>query len=941
MKAMCLAFVVLFAGAALGQQPNGMTIENDLARWVIGADGRNVSFFDKTAGKEYADGAKAPFAMQVQQAGKSYMPSAVAYDNGRLACTFGEAGVTATIGVAIRPHYVLLEVLDVQGDGIESLTFLDSALQVAGRLDEPFAACALALNLLTNVPEVPGPNSLLRATCYPRFGMKGAKAAVIGCPTAQLRDIMKEVVSAADELPKSNIGDRIGGPWALDAEINRGSYLFDFGDLTEQTVDSWIALVKTLGLNQIDFHTGTSLRFGDCAPNPTLFPNGRASVKAVIDKLHAAGIGAGLHTYAFFIAKNTPYVTPVPDPRLGKDATFTLAELLPVDATAAPVAESTEQMHTTTGFFVRNSVTIQIDDELIAYGEISKQPPYAFTKCVRGALGTKAAEHAAGAKVHHLKECFGLFTPDADSTLLEEVAKNTADTFNECGFDMIYLDALDGEDILGGSENSWHYGSKFVFEIANRLNKPALFEMSTFHHHLWYVRARMGAWDHPSRSHKRFIDSHLAANQGGAGMFLPMNLGWWAVKTWDNSPNAPQLEPTYPDDIEYLMGKCLGAGMGISLMGVNPGNIDKIPAYQRLAPIFRQYEELRHAGYFSEEVKARLRVPGDEFTIEQAGEGAWRFRPVEYKRHKVQGIDGWSNKWTSANKFGEQPAQFRIEALMAAAPYDDPAAAVVEDFANPDALDDRAAQQGVTAKLEASTEQVKTGAGSGKLTGVNERPEARGAWAKIGKIYKPYLDIGGQRALGAWVYGDGSGALLNVQLRSPEHTTNGGMGDHYVVLDFTGWRYFELIEMEGGRIEEFSWPYGGSYAVYRELVDYKEVEKVSLWYNNLPPGQTVTTYVSPIKAIPLVSTKLVNPSVAIGGKTVTFPVEIESGSYLEFRSMTDCKLYGQKGELIAEITPQGEAPMLTAGEIAVEFNCGTPGASARAYVTVIGKGDLL
>jgi hypothetical protein len=224
---------------------------------------------------------------------------------------------------------------------------------------------------------------------------------------------------------------------------------------------------------------------------------------------------------------------------------------------------------------------------------------------------------------------------------------------------------------------------------------------------------------------------------------------------------------------------------------------------------------------------------------------------------------------------------------------------------------------------------------------MNGRADAVGAWAKIGKVYKPYLDIGGQRALGVWVYGDGSGALLNVQLRSPEHTTNGGMGDHYVVLDFTGWRYFELIEMEGARIEEFSWPYGGGYAVYRETVDYKEVEKVSLWYNNLPPGKPVTAYLSPIRAIPLVSTKLINPSVAVGGKTVTLPVEIESGQYVEFKSMTDCKLYGQKGELIAEIAPQGETPMLAAGDNAVEFNCATPGPGARAYVTLIGKGEPL
>ena len=62
----------------------------------------------------------------------------------------------------------------------------------------------------------------------------------------------------------------------------------------------------------------------------------------------------------------------------------------------------------------------------------------------------------------------------------------------------------------------------------------------------------MGAWDHPSRSHKRFIDIHCQANAALRRQFLPGHLGWWAVKTW----TGPQGEPTFADDIEYLCGKC-------------------------------------------------------------------------------------------------------------------------------------------------------------------------------------------------------------------------------------------------------------------------------------------------------------------------------------------------------------------------------------------------
>jgi hypothetical protein len=148
---------------------------------------------------------------------------------------------------------------------------------------------------------------------------------------------------------------------------------------------------------------------------------------------------------------------------------------------------------------MRNSVTLHIDDELITYKSISKEPPYAFTDCQRGANGTRAAPHARDAKVHHLKECFGLFVADGDSTLFEEIAARIAEVFNDGGFDMIYLDALDGEDIIGGPEAGWHYGSKFVFRLWKHLKRPALMEMSAFHHHLWYVRSRFEAWDTPAR----------------------------------------------------------------------------------------------------------------------------------------------------------------------------------------------------------------------------------------------------------------------------------------------------------------------------------------------------------------------------------------------------------------------------------------------------------
>jgi hypothetical protein len=910
-----------------------MIVENDYARIGLRADGNLVQFVDRQSGTDYCGQPETAAFARVTKDGKEYPSTSASLADGRLTLGFGEAAVEAVLKVTAEPHYFTVEVVSVSDEAVSQFVFVDIPLALKGDPAEPFAGCALALNLKTRVNGIPQATSRLWAACYPRFGFAGAQVALIGCPQGQLRKVMQEVVTAAPELPHSPIG----GPWALDGKDNNGSYLFNFGDLSEDKVDAWIALAQTLGITQIDFHGGGSFRFGDCQPNPTTYPNGAASMKAVIDKLHAAGILAGLHTYAMFMSKSCPWVTPVPDPRLGKDATFTLAADLPADAKDVPVVESTKDMHTTTGFFVRNSVTLQIDDELITFAGLSKEAPFAFTQCARGACGTTVAAHKQGAKVHHLRECFGLFCPDGDSTLYTEAAAKTAELYNEAGFDMIYLDALDGGDTVAGPENSWHYESKFTWEIWKRLNKPAIVEMSTFHHHLWYVRARMGAWDHPTRSHKKFIDIHCQANEGLKRQFLPGHLGWWSFKTWQGAYG----EPTFPDDIEYLCSKALANDTGFSVMGIDPNTVNKIPVLPRLAAITRRYECLRHANYFSDAVKEQVRVPGDEYTLFQADDGEWRFRPVAYDRHKVAGLDGWSDAWKATNRFGQQPLQLRIEALMSAGPYDADGNVTLADFSSPDDFAIRAAQPGITAKLEPSAAQVKVGAISGLFTATNATDTSTRSWCKQGKTFAPPVDLGGHQALGVWVYGDGEGEVLNLQQTSPTHLSH-GIADHYIDVDFTGWRYFELIEPEGKRHADYSWPYGDIYSMYREFIRPNAVEKLSLWYNNLPPKDTVTCYLSPVRALSTVSAKLRDPSVTVGGKTLAFPVEIATGQYLEFRSPTDCKLYGPQGEELATVTPQGGTPTLAAGDNEVRFACEAEGGvNPRAYVSVISQGEPL
>ena len=104
-------------------------------------------------------------------------------------------------------------------------------------------------------------------------------------------------------------------------------------------------------------------------------------------------------------------------------------------------------------------------------------------------------------------------------------------------------------------------------------------------------------------------------------------------------------------------------------------------------------------------------------------------------------------------------------------------------------------------------------------------------------------------------------------------------------------------------------------------------------------NDTVNLYLSPIKALPLISTELRNPAITIGERTIVFPIEMEIGSYLEFRSKDDCKLYGSDGKLLCEIEPKGNIPILQPGDNEITFKCDPEeNVHSRARVQVIGKG---
>jgi len=933
-----LAAAILLALGCRGfgqSQANGAGAEivfaTDHLRYLLGSDGANLGYVDTATGSNHiASGSRSYFAT-LNKRGSQFPGSITSCTENDLVLKFGDSGTTARVRVEKKPDYLTFEVRELSDPaGITELSLLNLQLDINGESTDAFAACAVDLNLQTFNANIPGYSRTLHVYCQSKDGFIGAKVAVIGCPGAALQNTLKQVIRDHRELPQTNLG----GPWAAEAPVTRGSYLIEMGRLNETNVDEWIAVAKSIGARQIDLHCGKTLRFGDLEPNRQAYPSGFDGVRKVVGQLHAAGLQAGLHTYAFYLAKDSKWVSPVPDPRLGKDKTFTLAKAVDDRETTLLVEEPTHGMSTITGFQIPNSVTLQIDDELMVFSEIATNLPYGFTKCQRGACGTRPATHSRHARVSQLKELFGLFSPDGDSTLFDELARRTAQVYNDGGFDMIYLDAIDGAGALAGKHSPAYYQGKFIFELNKHLKRPALMEMSAFDSHFWFARSRAGAWDVPSKSYKRFINHHYTDNQLYAKSFLPGNIGWWAI--WDWTPK--ERIRMFPEDVEYILCKSLASGDSLSWIECfTPESFAKSPSQKRFAALIKQYEELRLAGYFPESTRRKLGRLDQDFRLEQSEAGQWQFRPIVCDKHSVSGMDRQSYAWTSQNPYRDQPMELRIEAGLSLASFDDAKGETVEDFQNLRDYQDKRSSPGVSFALETVTAPATNSPVSARLKATSTQADRLGAWSMTTRQFASTLDFS-QRGFGVWVHGDGQGEVLNFMWKAPNNLCM-GLDEHYVVVDFRGWKYFEFIEPESDRVGTYHWPYhcfSGAPYVETAWVAYDKINSLTLGCINLPIGKEVECFVGPVKALPHVTARLINPSITLGGKRVVFPIELESGYYIDFRSMNDCKVYAPDGKVAWTIKPQGDVPMLKAGENRLEFDCRiSPAVNTRANITVI------
>jgi hypothetical protein len=475
---------------------------------------------------------------------------------------------------------------------------------------------------------------------------------------------------------------------------------------------------------------------------------------------------------------------------------------------------------------------------------------------------------------------------------------------------MTYFDG--SEDLQG---DHWYYNAKLQYAYWKRYERrdTMLLQGSSYSHLSWHMISRMASADGYADIKQLLDERSPSFETYYRGNFMPLDIGWYGIG----------LERLSFDDIEYVCSRSIGYDSSIG-WSTPVSALDNAPRGREMLEMAGRYEKLRLAGTFDGATKERLRQPGQDVRLVQHG-GRWGFVDCVYDPPvAVTDTDGKANAWAlppaPAGRGTGGAASLEAElavgpALRPGANWDRDDNVVLEDFATlapyaatpgndyekfvigPGKLG--AVKEGVTQSFELTQEHSRTGAAVGKYEAVSTLGDQSG-WSAVGKRFPEPLDLSWMAGIGIWVHGDGKGAQFKVQLRD----TAGQWNDHYIHMDYTGWRYHELVKPQSGEL------------------DRSKVEYLLFYFNGLPGKETSAVYVDTVKALRELSPPLRDLTLTVGDRSLTFPGVFDTGQTILYRGRDGSELltWGQGRQPLkpegGELTlPEGdsEARLTTSG----------------------------
>jgi hypothetical protein len=665
----------------------------------------------------------------------------------------------------------------------------------------------------------------------------------------------RTALPAAMRLGEKGLGlpsPRLGGGGKLSPEsaleVARGYFLIDvppqqFNRTVEYALTAGFGYIVLLD-SWIDTTPGQEAKYGHYNVSSSWGTWGRGTWSTPIAGLHAAvqyanarGVKVGLHTMSGNIAQTDSYVTPAPDPRLATHPGFwTLGKNgVSADAKTIQLAGNVtyldkNQNRPGAGLSPTVPVEIWVDDELMHTTALNTTTGV-LSGLVRGLHGTKAQSHAAGAHVRVMAAGSGpTYLPRG--TLIDEIASNIARAVDGVGADTTYFDGLGNLLPITNGGSTERFGcSRMQLAFWKSAKRQVIAQSDTEGEleiesgHLWHMDSRSGQSDFAATDSKAFMDGDklVTVKRAKRELFTP-DLGWWGYLPFTQSYYA-----TMPDEVAYMASRAAGWGGSPALetefdkLGAN-GRTDE--ALSSMAPWGRLI--------LPDSAKALLRIPSTDFELEQNSTG-WYIRPVKYHpRHVANPAEPASCDWSVNASFDSSTVGVRLRALPAiggAAAGQPPPdnidllalaadadvvsrtigchgqAGVVMPGTKPPILHHNLAATtsfGASIFMNASVEQAPPGPGApaGITKALRLNYSANGGLpnASVGcvqNLFSKPINISLNRPLSATVFGDGSAAVLDVQLCTAGGTT---CVHYFVAVNHVGWRTVALSLPEARRL---------------------------------------------------------------------------------------------------------------------------------------------
>ncbi len=739
-------------------------------------------------------------------------------------------GQKIRIEVKAYERYFIFEVLNDISLPLEKIEFANIICEYETEGENLWGAVGLAMTINTNPMKRPrAKEKRVRAQAERVTGnTKDAKYALISAPLDLHRDILKEVSETIDK--NKGLVLHTSGAWAKDYMPNRQNYTILIGTKKEfvEKADEY----KSIGVDQFDFHQGT-YSFTQGNFKCTNLPSMSAFNEEFSEPLAQKGIITSLHTYTHYIHPScSEYLA---DPKWQKDLCrgeeYTLKEDISADSLEIPVEQSLKELSTNYTFFSKSLPYMLIGNEIFSYLKEENK----FVSCSRGVCGTKAVPHKKGEKIYHLIGYWNLFSPVPGSPLFIEIAHSTARAYNQGGFKMMYIDAMDG--MHQHTNKAWYYDALFTHEILKNCNSEPIMEFADHPAGMWAVYGRSGAWDYPWKAYKKFNKFHVKINQKDMDdAHLVATMGWYNhYPQLDSAPGNYTCQYHHWDDAEYVSSLCLIHGYGMVIRGGIPSKF--CPAYSRNIDIYLKYYNLMQSKYFSDEYLNKLKDPDKEYHLKNKGKDKWIFEEKAFETHRYFACeDAKHNKNKFTNPFKSQKPFVRIETCLST-----------------------------------------LGTNEMLLLPIDENKQLP---KEITHSFGSALDLSNNSAIKVRIHGNGKKesavriCLISRGLKAGESV------DYIVDTDFRGWREYVFYESHKGEREDlpFDSRHTHFYNVHLKGIRINEVNHITIDTE----GDIEGVRMGNIYGCKAVYDVIKNPTVKIGKSEVTFKCEVKSSDFIEF-----------------------------------------------------------